>query len=74
MKHYSITDDSGTTTIHFDGIFQPGDMSLCNHDLMGDSFLGWQSAIETEDKVNCSDCIRIVQAVKNIKSTEYKNK
>lgn len=69
IKKYLIKYNDGASVVHWDGVFQPGDMSLCSSDLMGDSLdgkEGWQPAIQTNKKVNCVQCLRIVEQVKQI--------
>lgn len=68
--HYKVTDHDGTTIIHCDGPIQPGDVALCGQDLCGDSHLGWEMAEETNKKINCKHCIRIIKMCKEVKSTE----
>lgn len=69
VKKYEIEYKNGVKVIHWDGVFQPGDMSLCNSDLMGDSaegVNGWKQGVVTNKKVSCPHCLRIIEHVKNI--------
>lgn len=69
VKKYIIKYNNGNDVVHWDGPFQPGDMSLCGSDLMGDSaegLEGWLEGIVTNKKVNCEHCLRIVNHVKII--------
>lgn len=66
---YEIKYNNGEKVVHWDGPFQPGDMSLCGSDLMGDGAEGregWQQGIVTKKKVNCVQCLRIIEHVKSI--------
>ena len=74
MDHYSIKENGEREIIHFDGVFQSGDVALCGHDLIGDSRLGWEAATQTMKKVNCRQCIKIVKEVKEIPLSEYKDR
>jgi len=49
------------------------DVALCGQDLAGDSELGWEAAEQTKEKVNCKDCIRIVEHCKKIKRSEWRS-
>lgn len=71
MKRFLVKNHDGEEIIHFDGLNQPGDMSFCGSDLMGDAHLGWHQAIETNKKADCIFCIRLVKAAKKIKRSEY---
>lgn len=70
MKHFEVKYFDHTTLVHFDGISQPGDISLCGSDLVGDETLGYYPANETNKRVNCVFCQQIVKAAKKIKSSE----
>lgn len=61
--------------IHFVDFGQK-DMALCGHDLAGDDCYGYtyEEATDTKEKVNCKDCIAIVEYCKKIKASEYKSK
>lgn len=72
MRHFKVKYHNGVNITHFDGVIQPGDMSLCGSDLMGDNHLGWYPAEETTDPVDCAFCARIYSAVKKVKQTEIK--
>lgn len=61
--------DKDQSYVHYDGCFQPGDVALCGHDLMGDGHTmhgGWLPGKETTKKVNCPSCLRIIEHVKYI--------
>lgn len=61
-KKYEIEYFDKTRVVHYDGVFQPGDVALCGSDLMGDSIAdGWHPATPTNKKVDCRQCIRIVE-------------
>lgn len=66
MTHYKLTDEEDQTHVHADGVFQPGDMALCGQDLMGDSHLGWGTAEPTGKRIDCPNCIRIIDHCKGI--------
>lgn len=61
------TDDN---LVHFDQ--QHNEYTLCGLDIMGDSHLGIEPAVITTEKVNCKQCIDIVEFCKSIKSSEWK--
>jgi len=64
---------NGVIIIHFRSINQD-DYGLCGADLAGDSvheFGAYEASKQTSSKVNCSDCIRIVNYCKKIKRNEY---
>lgn len=56
--------------VHFDQ--HHNEYTLCGLDIMGDYRLGIARAEETKEKVNCIQCIRLVELCKAIKSTEYR--
>jgi len=58
----------GEEIIHFVGNAQK-DVSLCHYDLAGD--YNYSEGVGTNKKVNCKDCIAIVEYCKRIKSSEY---
>lgn len=65
-KRYEIQYFDKSKVVHHDGIIQPGDMSLCGSDLMGDSIAdGWYPATETNKPVSCIMCLRIVDHCQN---------
>jgi hypothetical protein len=71
VKRYLIKYNNGESVIHWDGVFQPGDMSLCGCDLIGDNSHkdvgnGWKTGVETKKKVNCELCLRIIEHVRSI--------
>lgn len=68
VKRYYVNHfgNNGESSTHYDGVFQPGDVALCGHDLMGDSHLGWDQGVETKRKVNCQSCLIIIEHVKSI--------
>lgn len=69
VKKYLIKYKDGKKEVHYDGPFQPGDVALCGHDLMGDShksFGGWDAGVETVKPVDCEACKRVVEQVKDI--------
>ena len=69
ILRYEIQHNNGNKVVHWDGVFQPGDMSLCGSDLMGDGWdgkEGWQAGEITNKKVNCLQCLKIIEHVKNI--------
>jgi len=47
------------------------DYTLCGLDTMGDETLGIHAPIKTSAKVNCPECIWIVQFCQNIKKSEF---
>lgn len=64
---------SGKSLVHFTGTGQT-DYALCGQDLAGDSIDDrgvYEAALPTDEKVNCADCIRIVEYCKSIKETDY---
>lgn len=70
IKKYLIKYHNGVTVVHWDGVFQPGDMSLCGSDLMGDSTEGkdgWDQGIETNKVVDCVHCLRLIEHITKIK-------
>jgi len=67
VKKYLIKYHDGSQVVHYDGCFQPNDVSLCGSDLRGDSIdIGWDEGIETQKSVDCESCLRIVRHVKSI--------
>jgi len=73
MTRYKIYFKDGGTEVHFGGVSQK-DVSLCLHDLSGDDCFGrsYAAASVTKDKVDCKDCIAIVNYCKSINENEYK--
>lgn len=55
--------------VHFDA--EHNDYTLCGLDTMGDPSLSIDVPIQTNKKVNCPSCIRIVKFCKEIHSSEY---
>jgi len=69
-----ITFENKNTIIHFRGTGQ-SDYGLCGADLAGDTIHEngkYDNAEQTTEKVNCEDCIGIVNYCKGIKRAEYK--
>lgn len=64
IKKYLVKHYDGLIEIHYDGIFQLGDVAYCGHDLRGDN--EWETGIETNKKVNCIGCIRLLEHSKEI--------
>lgn len=61
----------GQEIIHMDSPHQGfGDTSLCGHDLIGDTSMGWEAGIETKKKITCPHCINIVKFCKAVKLSE----
>jgi len=62
--------NDGTEIVHFVGVGQK-DFALCGQDLAGDDEMGWSSSTETKLKVNCKNCIEIVEYCKSINRNEW---
>lgn len=56
------------TCVHFSWAIT--DQTLCGVDQLGDPTIGIQVGVGTSQKVDCPDCIAIVQFCKSVKSTE----
>jgi hypothetical protein len=56
--------------VHFDTAIN--NYTLCGMETGGDSGMGFEQGIITNEKVNCLGCIRIVEFCHQIKKTEYK--
>lgn len=67
--HYKIKTVDGTF-VHADGIIT--DHTLCGLTLGGDSFLKIGVEIQTNNRINCTDCLKIIRYCKSIKHTELK--
>lgn len=63
---YLVVHTNGKKEIHYNSPIQSGEYSLCGHDLCGDDFGGWKEGELTDKKVNCEDCLAIVQYCKTI--------
>lgn len=62
--------DNGQRSTHFN--YGRNDYTLCGLDNMGDSFIGLSIAKRHNKKVDCKECIRIVEYCKSIKKSQYK--
>jgi hypothetical protein len=74
-KYLVIHKDAGETgkVLHFGGP-NNNDMALCGHDLAGDESLGWTVLGPViYGRVNCPNCIAIVQYCRKIKANELEN-
>lgn len=72
-RHYVVKYFDGKTIVHADGNFQSGDVALCGNDLMGDATLGWHPAEETNKRITCEMCKRLVIYCKSISLKEFKS-
>lgn len=73
MIHQKQIFENGESVIHFPGAHQ-SDYSLCGQDLAGDSLDergNYEQSEYTKEKVNCKDCIKIVEHCKSILKSEY---
>lgn len=72
VNHYSLFyPESGETIVHLDDPIDPGDHTLCGHDLIGDKGLGWEQGTLTIKPVNCEDCHKIAIVIKTVKTKDF---
>jgi len=72
--HEKIEYKNGVTVVHFSNPIQD-DYSLCGCDLGGDSLDengAYENSNTVKEKVDCLNCIRIVQYCKKIRENEFK--
>lgn len=60
----------GAPIVHFANVGQK-DVTLCGHDIIGDSTLGYEQVKTTTKKANCIHCCQIVDYAKDIYASEY---
>ena len=47
--------------------------TLCGLETAGDEGIGIETGVRTNEKINCEDCIRIINICKSVKSNEIKS-
>lgn len=70
FKYAKLNFFDGQTAVHIISPFQY-DVSLCGHDLSGDSGIaatggGYEEATLTDEKCDCPDCFNIVKYCKSL--------
>ena len=76
---YSETDKEMMEYVHCGNFFGQGDSMLCGHVFEGECEAHWTksaliNARETSKKINCPDCIRIIESCKRVKAIEINRK
>lgn len=69
--HFKIKFKDGHTEIHADG-YSGNDCTLCSFDTDGD--YEWDHAEKTKLKIDCVDCISIIEYCKGIEKSELKSR
>lgn len=65
MKNRLLKYKDGKEEVHCPSPIQ-GDVSLCDHDLAGDDENGWGKATKTNRKIDCKDCLNIIDFCKSL--------
>lgn len=67
MKHIKIQTESDEF-VHLDGCIS--DQTLCGLEQLGDGFLGFEKGFETNEKIDCPNCIRIILYCKSVRKNK----